>query len=429
MYKRIASQYLGSQDAKLKSGLLMPSKSKLVLICAVLAHSLAAPMANAEEKLRNIFSYKGEVNQIGKVGWEPTEEIEQEGFHISFFGAPDSAAGCPKTVRSGAVTSNIFWANLEEDTGLGLIDWDHQWSPMSDAKCKMQGWQGYAHAHLKNVPGGGIGLYTHTGPKPTDSSLAFFQPYTSAGDRNGVNAGVEGAFATFRNTPYMADSKLTRPFGGNSQDNDLTRVAIRTYQNLTKFVMEDPSSQQIRQQTVVTLLNKRCILESREKFKKCHMQILFMNAIAGQSAKQTYAQIFSDKAQGDIPAIYGDLGAPGQTTYAKDGVGNVFPVWTSWAAETQSQVWSGQKWFQGEVSFNQFLNMLKLATANTKKIANANSITAGQLNEYFGPAYDDKEQWILLDAGFAQEIYNVNLERRAYVGGNLTELSVIALPY
>src|SRR5207249_2269594 len=135
--------------------------------------------------------------------------------------------------------------------------------------------------------------------------------------------------------------------------------------------MEDRGSQQIRQQTVVTFLNKACAALGNPT-ATCHMHILFMNAISGHNANRQYADMSFDPAQRGIPAIGGDLHSAGMTTSAQDGVPNEFPVWTSWGSATQCNVWAGQKWFQAEISWNQFLNMLKLATAKAKKIESAN---------------------------------------------------------
>lgn len=400
---------------------------KNIFCTALLLMSTAAV---AEYKSPKLFSYTGVVDKVGHVSWQPNGAVLNEGFHISFFGSTDPAAGCPKDLLNGAVVSDLFWANMLDDTGLDLINWNHQWSPASDSRCALQNWQGYSHAHIKNVnQGGGIGMYTHTGPKPDNPSMAFFQPYTAEADQHGVNAHIQGTFASFRNTPYTKEQKVTKPFSGNSTNDDLRRTAIRSYQGIGKFMMENPATQQIRQQFYITFFNKRCHFENTYSKKSCHIQVLFESVAKGLNAELDYANIFSDAAQGGLVAISGDLKSAGGITYGRDSAGNQYPLWTSWGNPSQSNPWSGQIWFQPEVSFNQFKNLVRLSTAELAGIHNATQVTNTDMNRYFGPAFENPDEWILLDVGIGQEVYNSTTDKRAVIGGNMTELSVIALPY
>jgi hypothetical protein len=198
----------------------------------VLALSGAAPAAQAQSKYPNNFQYVGEASAVTSVGWEPpADQILNEGFHISFWGSPyihcGAADDCqPDANLSGSVTSNLFWAGPLLDTGLEPLDWSSQWSPLSDSHCSSKGRQGYSYAVLRNVKGGGIGLYTHSGANPSNYARAFFQPYAASGDRWSANPNIVATFATFRNTEHTADTRLTRPFSGSSTEYDKLRTAI-----------------------------------------------------------------------------------------------------------------------------------------------------------------------------------------------------------
>jgi hypothetical protein len=194
--------------------------------------------------------------------------------------------------------------------------------------------------------------------------------------------------------------------------------------------MEDPASQQVRQQTEVTFLHQGCALRDKRPPGGCHVQFMFINAINGVNSSMPNAIVSADPAQGSLPVITGWLESKGVTTFAPDDAGNSFPVWTSWGSATLPAIWSGQTRSQAEISFNQFLNILKLAAAKKEGRPDANSITAVELNKWFGPNYNDRNQWILLQISLGQEVLNpVWTTKRAYVGGNATEISVFALPF
>ena len=351
-----------------------------------------------------------------------------EGLHISFFGRPDPKAGCVEGTRNGPVYQGVFWLDTHEYTGV-YPNSNQQWGPMSSDECKHQGWIGYSFASVDNQDSGGIGLYTHTGPKFTNSSSAFFQPYLGTGDNYGVNPNIAGTFATFRNRTFSTPvGEYTLPFSGNSSDNDTVRFALQTYQEVVKFHLEDESEQQIRQEFAVNLYNPQCQASNKVE-KTCQIQIVFINALKGKSSDSRYAHTYFDDAQGGIAIFYSKLDNGGKTRMIKDRAGNEYPAFRSWANETKSEAWSGPLRFQPEVSFNQFLNMLKVATSNALNKNDASLVTSSEIDSIFGPNYNDRMNWRVLDVGFGHEIRNPLWEAsKAYIGGNVTQLSVIALP-
>jgi len=120
------------------------------------------------------------------------------------------------------------------------------------------------------------------------------------------------------------------------------------------------------------------------------------------------------------------LGAGQSTIMNCPNFGCSNDVWTSWAAGTQHASWSGQKKFQIEISFEQLMKILSITTAQKLQKSSPDQTDISKL---YGQNYADSKNWILLDIGFSQEVYNEDLSNRVFIGGNMTRLSVLALPF
>lgn len=359
------------------------------------------------------------------VFWEPSADtILSAGFHVAFYGRPDPASHCSIT-RDGITSRGFVWADSAVDTG--IPDGSNKWAP------ECNGWQGVTYARVHESiagTGGGIGLYTHAGPKPWDPSGSFWMPYTESGDRNGANRFIEGSFAIFRFTPDTP--VLVRPWIGNSQDNKLRRAAFITKQGVVKAGVgpKGTTQSQIQQKIQFTVVNTDCLQTNPTSPIACQFQMLAYTAVV--DANRPYlnmAAVYADPSQGGIPVIFGPILTEGQSTImACPNYGCNNDVWTSWANSTQHASWSGQKTFQIEISFDQLMKIVSVTTAQKK----SKSIpTVADIKELYGPTYADPKNWALLDVGFSQEVYNEyqSESTRVFIGGNMTELRVIALPY
>ena len=205
----------------------------------VISSILAVTTVNAETWGPKNFSFQGAANAVTYVGWNPLRTpppSSNQLLEFKFYGSPDPFAGCALEAdaifRDGPVTP-VYFTNVTVNTGLPSTNASMTWSPISDPlRCTFSNWQGYAHAHLENYNnGGGIGIYSHTGPRPNDPSQVFFQatqPPTG-------NQAVSGIFVSFRNQPWA--SFLTKPFTGNSTDFNNLRVAISSIQRVEKLTL------------------------------------------------------------------------------------------------------------------------------------------------------------------------------------------------
>lgn len=358
------------------------------------------------------------------ISWEPTPSVAlTPGFHTHFYGSPDRNAPCAGKTQDGQVIKNFPWKNSYDDTGIS--DGAEKYTPSCG------NWQGSTYARVKSSPqDGGIGLYTHTGikPLPYDLSPSFWRPYPSTGDGSGVNKYIQGTFSYFRFNPYTPLT-LLRPWTGNSMDNNLRRVAFRTNQKVIKAQVQGSSSTQVQQQIQFTVLNLDCIQNKPFPSAPCQFQILaytFIKRVGNDYPSG--GTVYTDAAQGGIPAIHGDIKAAGQSTIMNcPNYGCNNSVWTSWSEKTQNSPWPNSKTFQIEISFNQLMNILSVTTAAyyKKSFPSISDITS-----LYGFNYNNPQSWILLDVGFSQEVYNPDVDTNTvFIGGNMTSLEVYALPF
>lgn len=369
------------------------------------------------------FDYSGVVGNVGGAKWRPTAgsyDYVSPGLYFAFYGEPDPAAGCGNYVSNGATINNLYWPQLYQDTGISSGGVGAGFSPHSNIPdCIKKDRVGFTYAHYKNFTDSnsikGLGLLSYTGPTPVDTSLGFFQPDVT---------NIQGNFASFINCSSAigcSGANVPRPFSGTSSNFDLLRVAFVTMQGLSRLSLESPSTQQAKQQVVVSF---RSLVPGQYG----SVQYLLVTAVAGKNANLAPTVQF-DPFQTGIPYFGGKLGSAGQTQVIRDSKNVALPVWTSWAEASTSTTWTGQKKFQSEISFSQFLNVLKLA-ASKKYGGDTSKVLSSDLIYYFGSNYNQPLNWVISQQGLAHEIFNENwTTKRALIGGNASELKVISLPY
>jgi hypothetical protein len=377
--------------------------------------------------------------------WNPDNRITRPGFHVSFWG---TGTGCSRIVN-GPVSSegDVFErGRLARNTGLRQSAGSRalRFTPTRAgvAGCREAGpADGDSHIHVNEDPEhGGIGLYTHAGPRPGSDVAAFFQPFPAAGQNGkGDNAHIAGSFVAFR-LGRKGDSM--RPWSGKAAKGDRRlRVVIRTEQSvarLSKELSDDSKITQVKQQVAVTFANRACLAQRRGG-EICQMNFLIHTALWQDIRKprRERATLMFDPVQGGLPVIYGPLGESGRPTILQ-GYEDA-EAWTSWGWATRSEPF-GPARFQAEITFENFISLLRIV-AHQKRSSEAQrnagggsavvtlaSTTDEHIARLFGAAFRSVEEWFLLDAHFAQEVHSPNPRDRAYIGGSMTELYIAALP-
>ena len=405
----------------------------ILAVIAVSLFALITEPAHAETWGTKHFTYYGAANAVTYVGFNPrnTPVPPGEQLNFQFYGSPDPAAGCPGTLvvpmQDGPVAS-VGFTSVQANTGLVSTNSAMTWAPTAGPNCLYPYMQGWAHAHLENANTvGGIGIYSHSGPKPSGSSQVFFQATPVSVTSPVAYSGIIVAF-----NKATALENLPKPFTGNSTDNNVRRVAVVTVQGVEKFGIDNPGSQ-VRQQTEINLIHKGCAAKAGVPDKMCEIQVQFMNAISGSNSSDPYAQVMFDGGQGGKVVFGGNYRSYSLPTMWANPQSGSHQVWTSWANPTQSGAFTGDMRFQAEITFNNLINMMCIAIAAKIGQPNATLITAAQAQHYFGGAstsYADPSEWVLKTAVISHEVVNVDqAASRAYIGGRLKSLEVLALPF
>ena len=131
------------------------------------------------------------------------------------------------------------------------------------------------------------------------------------------------------------------------------------------------------------------------------------------------AAVWFDPAQGGMPIVRGPVPEAGRT--AQDASSRV-DLYTSLGAPTQHREFANQA-FPVRVSFAQLKNALRVAIAARLK-QHLGEITDAELRKEFGARWDDPAEWSLLSIDVSQEVHNPSRERRAFIGGKFSDLSV-----
>jgi hypothetical protein len=161
------------------------------------------------------------------------------GMKVFFFGR---AEGCEIGTSDGPVTNagNVRFEQARELTGIPLSsDLKKRWTPSADTSSCQQAVRGQvadSFAHVNDGPGGGIGMFTFTGPDQ-NGRRPFFQQFDRSGQRGkGANPHIEGTFVAFRFDWQKGDA--VRPWSGPGPVSE--RVAlIRTVQGVPEVSFAD----------------------------------------------------------------------------------------------------------------------------------------------------------------------------------------------
>jgi hypothetical protein len=369
----------------------------------------------------------------GKVlaAWNPTDPkaVLAPGLKVMFFGHP---AGCRAGTANGPTVSagNPRLAHAEELTGVkpGAEGWT--WSPggdTPDCETGVHKQAGDSFVVVNRQPGkGGIGLFTYTG-RDAGGRDPFFQQFDAGGQNGqGANAHINGTFVVFR-FGWQGKDRIV-PWGGAGADAQPALV-LRSLQSVVRVAVTPGSNREVvqaKQQMTFTVINRECFRTIGGPGRLCQVQYLMNTAVyrAGVidwDAEKWFrdATVWFDPAQGGMPIVHGPVPEAGRT--AQDASSRA-DLYTSLGAPTQHREFEDQA-FAVRVSFAQLKNALRVATAARLK-RQPSEITDAELRNEFGARWDDPAEWALLSVDFSQEVYNPSRERRAFIGGRLTDLTV-----
>jgi hypothetical protein len=404
-------------------------------ICASLLICSALP-AGADVRTPTSFRFEGGTPAFlasGKVyaAWNPTDAkaVLAPGLKIMFFGRP---AGCQANSANGptAPAGNPRLAHAEELTGLRFDPEGWTWSPSGDTPACEEGVRKTAGDSFVQVnrqdARGGIGLFTYTG-RDIAGRDPFFQQFDRGGQNGqGANAYINGTFVVFR-FGWQGNDRIA-PWGG-PQDGGEPALVFRSVQSVIRVAVTPGGSGEVvqaKQQMTFTVINRDCFRTIGGPGRLCQVQYLLNTAVyrAGVTdwdAEKWFkdATVWFDPAQGGMPIVHGPVPASGQT--ARDAASRV-DLYTSLGAPTQHREFDRQL-FSVRVAFSQLKNALRVATAARLKRP-VSEIGDVDLRSEFGARWNDPAEWSLLSVDCSQEVHNPTRERRAFIGGHVTELSL-----
>jgi hypothetical protein len=360
--------------------------------------------------------------------WNPTatSAVLQPGMKVMFFG---SAAGCQPPETAGAVTrgdDTAYALAATRATLAAATAATPRWTPAATTgQCDAE------HADASGASmvqidardaGGAIGLYTNGGLQD-DGSAPFLAPWGDAGQNGqGANAHILGTFVAFRQDWQAADPIqpwLLDPAARIVSTQSVGATATGDAAQPAEFV-------QVKQQIAVTFLNVQCARTILSPATPCQIQYLLNTAMLrtgvsdwSQVAWANAGGVMFDPGQGGIPVITGPVKGPGlATTDAASGL----ELFTSQGNPTQHAAF-GDVGFDVRLPFDDLINAARIVAGRKQAVAPA-AVDDAAMTAFWGTAWADRSQWVLLSAEVGQEVYNPYPAKPAWIGGSFSELAV-----
>lgn len=242
-------------------------------------------------------------------------------------------------------------------------------------------------------------------------------PYSTFGAAgqppSGSNKYIEASYAEFDPSWQSTYTNRMRPFGASYTDIDRLRVALRTYQSVTQATLTNASAQQLQQVMTTTFINEQCTPSQSRSY--CQIAFNMKTLLKGVNARPPSGDvtIVSDPGQGGLIVVWGPINTTANSN-AFNGPFGRKNAWTSWGAGTQAGTF-GETMFQVEISWNQFLDVLRAATA-------------GDPASVFGASWNVPSSWVLIRAGYGQENYNTT-STMSLVEGAFDSLEIISVAW
>jgi hypothetical protein len=371
--------------------------------------------------------------------WNPngSGELLVPGVKIDFFG---TAAICDGQVSNGPISNSSHYSGREiaENTGLRLYPGmeNELWTPSPDPNhCSVDSKNqrdGSFVVRGTRDQNGAAGIYTTAGPDGNGRTPLVGNFDSKGQSASGSNVGILGTFLTFRFDWGQPAAPSLWPITPSKDAQAAAVMELQTTQTVATASLGKTSNspdapvKQVKQQLTVTLINPACFRALSRSGKACQVQYLLNLAIVRSGVTDwskvdwfNSASLQIDPAQGGMPYINGPVGANGQVT--RDATRR-YDLYTSAGEESAHGTFSDRT-FRVRLSFGQFENTLRLATA---KFVNKSPdvVSLDDIAQNFGPAWNDPAAWKLLNAEVGQEIYNENPDSEAYIGGNVKEIGI-----
>lgn len=359
--------------------------------------------------------------------WHPQNQqgANSPGWKVMFFG---DAASCPLPKGVDGPLARPGESQLTELgrlTGIAPRPGALAWSPLASAAVcgvKASGLTDDSGALLVGEgQQSGVGLLTSSG---TDAkgSLGFLGPFASNGQNGaGANAGIEGSFVTLREDWQAPDALRPWRDGG--------MLTVDSIQGVPTLRLDTPAGVapvQAKQQLTLGFVNRKCVADGVRPGRPCQFKLLLTLAIsrAGVSDWRQVGwfqrvRVMFDPAQGGLPVLDGPVPEAGEMALAAAGD---LPLYQSTGAATQHLPFDRQR-FSVTMRFAELTNGLRVIAEQGRRQA-PNKSRGPAMADLFGPAWDDPDQWALMQTTLGQEVVNPDPSRQVAIGGHMRSLEI-----
>jgi len=216
----------------------------------------------------------------------------------------------------------------------------------------------------------------------------FISNFDSSGQNGqGNNAYILPIYTVFSMPIATA---VMKPWGLPGSDMNKVRAAFISTLSVPSVNMPDPNNQQFQQTLRFVVTNKYC--KTMTPTYSCQIELNFKAFMKGvyvnSNLKSSDAQVMVDPVQGGMIAALIPFNEKSKSTRYKGA-----SIATSWGSPSALNAYSTPARFQNEISWNQFVALLKGATSNAPQ------------NRY-GQKWNVPSEWYLTQAGYGTENFN-----------------------
>jgi hypothetical protein len=321
----------------------------------------------------------------------------------------DTAPGtCPDVIGCAGLANTCFlhnpsaWsgANQTALTGLTAVGALSVWAP----KCTEAGYlnnRGRSLVATNTSPpssdgNGGIGLYDYTGPNVSPpGTFAFMQP--------DAQKHTESVYLNFPANGVPAVDRM-KPFSGVTGT-----LHISTKQAFKVGEADGDQHTAATQHLGMVLYNIANVNPTTDMPGSIEITPkVFCKGLNCGLTNEVHVQP-ADPAQGGHPFIGGTFNGGNQFNHLSRG-GHQTPVWKSIGPSTQNVATDTVTFFQFEITWTNFKNVLRditcLREGRPNSCNDGGTPTDNQVAAVFGPDWDVSTNWTLKDVRVGQEVHN-----------------------
>jgi len=191
------------------------------------------------------------------------------------------------------------------------------------------------------------------------------------------------------------------------------RAVIKVVQSVSIATIPQPSVQQLQQTLRVVFINELCDVNNSRSF--CQIALNLKTLLVGVNAcgPSEDAHVYNDPAQNGLIVILGPINSKGFNTSFEGDEGRR-TAWSSWGDAMANESFSSRT-FQVEVSWDDFQGILR-------------GTTKGHPTLVFGAHWNERNAWVLKNAGYGQENYNKG-NATSEIEGLFQSLEVMSVGY